>query len=169
MFQKILVAIDDSESSRSIFEQSLALAKADQSELMLIHVLTMINDFYPSDTFIGMPASAMRIYAEQLESREQAGIKKLQSLAVEATTAGIPTNFVQKIGDPGKVICEIAIDWNANLIVVGRRGLNGLSELLMGSTSNYVLHHASCAVLTIPANAQTSAVSKLPATLVGAT
>ncbi len=169
MFQKILVAIDDSDRSRSIFERSLALAKSNRSELMLIHVLTMLNDFYPGDTFIGIPASAMRIYAEQLELREQAGIEKLQSLAVEATTAGVPIDFVQKIGDPGKTICESAKDWNANLIVIGRRGLNGLSELFMGSTSNYVLHHAPCDVLTIQGIAQTLPQPELSKTLVGLT
>ena len=47
MFQKILVAIDDSESSHTIFDRALTLAKTNQSELMLIHVLTLLNDFYP--------------------------------------------------------------------------------------------------------------------------
>ena len=169
MFEKILVAIDDSQSSRSIFERSLTLAKANCSELMLIHVLTILDDFYPSDTFIGIPASATRIYADRLETREQAGIEKLRSLVLEATTAGISAEFTQNIGDPGKVICEIAKTWNANLIVVGRRGLNGLSELLMGSTSNYVLHHAPCDVLTIQEIAQTLPLPKLPTILAGST
>ncbi len=37
----------------------------------------------------------------------------------------------------------------ADLIVVGRRGRSGLSELILGSASNYVLHHAPCSVLTL--------------------
>ncbi|PSB56557.1 universal stress protein [Chamaesiphon polymorphus] len=41
----------------------------------------------------------------------------------EATAAGISTEFTQHIGDPGKMICEVAKTWNANLIVIGRRGL----------------------------------------------
>lgn len=155
MFQKILVAIDDSELSRTIFDRSLTLAKADRSELMLIHVLTLIDDFYPGDTFIGIPASAMRIYAEKLEKREQAGIEKLRLLESEATAAGVVTKFTQNIGDPGKMICEVAKTWNANLIVIGRRGLSGLSELFSGSVSNYVLHHAPCDVLTIQGVART--------------
>ncbi len=161
MFQKILVAIDDSESSHTIFDRALTVAKVDRSELMLIHVLTLLDDFYPGDTFIGIPASAMRIYAERLENREQAGIAKLRSLEVEATAAGVTTEFTQKIGDPGKMICEVSKDWNANLIVIGRRGLSGLSELFMGSTSNYVLHHALCDVLTIQGIARTGAQPEL--------
>jgi nucleotide-binding universal stress UspA family protein len=149
MFQKILVAIDDTKSSRAIFEEALILAKANQSELMLIHVLTLLNNLYAGNALIGIPESAMRIYAQRSENREQAGLEHLRLLEAEATAAGIPTEFTQNVGDPGKMICEVAEIWNASLIVIGRRGLNGFSELLSGSTSNYVLHHAPCSVLTI--------------------
>lgn len=47
------------------------------------------------------------------------------------------------------MICELARNWNADLIILGRRGRTGLSELLLGSVSNYVLHHAPCSVLTV--------------------
>jgi nucleotide-binding universal stress UspA family protein len=162
MFQKILVAIDDTKSSRAIFEQALILAKANQSELMLIHVLTLQDNLYPGDAFIGIPESAMRIYAKRLENREQAGLEHLRLLEAEATAAGIPTEFTQNGGDPGKMICEVAEIWNANLIAIGRRGLSGLSELLIGSTSNYVLHHAPCNVLIVREIAKTMPLRRLP-------
>ena len=47
------------------------------------------------------------------------------------------------------MICDIASAWNADLIVMGRHGRLGLEELLMGSVSNYVTHHAHCAVLVL--------------------
>lgn len=162
MSEKILVAIDDSDRSRSIFDRSLVLAKASQSELMLIHVLTILDNFYPGDTFISVSESAMRMYAERLKDRERAGIEKLRSLVAEATTAGVSADFIQNVGDPGKMICETAKTWNADLIVIGRRGLKGLNELLMGSTSNYVLHHAHCDVFTIQEVARTSPLQELP-------
>lgn len=149
MFENILVAIDDSASSRTIFEAALMLAKANNSKLMLLHVLILVDDLYPGDAFIGIPESAVRAYAKRVEQREQEGLDLLRALTAEATAAGISTEFTQHIGDPGKSICELAKNWNANLIVIGRRGLHGLSELFLGSTSNYVLHHAPCNVLTI--------------------
>jgi nucleotide-binding universal stress UspA family protein len=169
MFEKILVAIDDTESSRTIFDRSLVLAKANHSVLMLIHVLTIVDDFYPGDTFIGIPESAMQAYAKRLEIRERDGIEKLRSLASDAIAAGIRTEFTQNIGDPGKLICEIAKSWNADLIVIGRRGLSGLSELLMGSTSNYVLHHAPCSVSIVQGNARTLPLPSLPTVPAGST
>ena len=47
------------------------------------------------------------------------------------------------------MICNAAISWQADLIIMGRRGRTGLSELFLGSVSNYVLHHAPCAVLVV--------------------
>ncbi|NEO65320.1 MAG: universal stress protein, partial [Moorea sp. SIO4G2] len=35
------------------------------------------------------------------------------------------------------------------LIVLGRRGLGGLKEMVLGSVSNYVVHHAPCSVLVV--------------------
>jgi nucleotide-binding universal stress UspA family protein len=175
MFEKILVGIDDTESSRTIFDRSLVLAKANRfskgeatpTALMLVHVLTIVDNLYPGDTFIGISESAMQAYAKRLEIRERDGIEKLRSLASEAIAAGIPTEFTQNIGDPGKLICEIATNWNANLIVIGRRGLSGLSELFMGSTSNYVLHHAPCNVSIIQGTTLSSQPIETAQTLVG--
>ena len=67
----------------------------------------------------------------------------------QATQLGVKAEFSQNIGEPSRIICDIAQNWEADVIVIGRRGRRGLSELLMGSVSNYVLHHASCSVFTV--------------------
>jgi nucleotide-binding universal stress UspA family protein len=43
----------------------------------------------------------------------------------------------------------VARTWNADLIVIGRRGLRGLAEMFLGSVSNHVIHHAHCSVLVV--------------------
>jgi hypothetical protein len=55
---------------------------------------------------------------------------------------------------PGPTICKLAHDWPADLIVLGNRGRSGMAELLLGSVSNYVLHHAACSVLVVKTIAQ---------------
>ena len=52
-------------------------------------------------------------------------------------------------GNPGRSICELASTWEADLILVGSRGLKGLKEMFLGSVSNYVTHHAPCSVLIV--------------------
>jgi nucleotide-binding universal stress UspA family protein len=148
MFSKILVAIDDSEFSQAIFEQALALAKLHQATLMLLHVISPFDDLYLSDPYSGIPHAEM-IYWKRRREVEELGIERLRSLESTALKVGIATEFTQSLGEPGKLICALAKNWHADLIVMGRRGLNGLSELFMGSVSNYVLHHADCHVLTL--------------------
>lgn len=52
-------------------------------------------------------------------------------------------------GDPATVIVEHAGTVDRPLIVMGRRGLSRFSELLMGSVSHRVSHHAACPVLIV--------------------
>lgn len=39
--------------------------------------------------------------------------------------------------------------WNADLIIMGSRGHSGLKELVLGSISKYVVHHALCSVMVV--------------------
>jgi nucleotide-binding universal stress UspA family protein len=149
MFEKILVAIDGTESSQTIFEQALELAVANQSALMLLRVLEPFDDSYIGAAHAGLAYSTFKVYMDQLKAREQIGVELLRSLEEQGTARGISTEFTQSVGDPGKLICGLAQSWEADLIMVGRRGLGGVSEFFMGSVSNYVLHHADCDVLIL--------------------
>lgn len=152
MFSKILVAIDDSGSSQSVFEQALALAKLHQSRLMVLHVLLAADNLYPGDPYIGITEIAMRAYWERWQNRQQEGIDRLKALETEAIAVGVEMEFTQSVGDPGRIICKLAETWESNLIVVGRRGVSGISEFFGGSVSSYVLHHSPCHVLTLQDN-----------------
>ncbi len=149
MFNKILVAVDDSESSQAVLAQAILLAKTHQSTLMLLHVLVPTDDVYPGNPYVGTPASVMEIYLDRWQKREQDGMAMLRALVAEVTAAGVPCESTQNMGDPGKSICALASSWTADLVVVGRRGVSGLNEFFLGSVSSYVLHHAPCHVLTI--------------------
>ena len=60
---------------------------------------------------------------------------------------GIDVEPVEAQGDPGNVIVEAAKD--ADLIVVGSRGLNPVQRMLLGSVSSKVVHRAACDVLVV--------------------
>jgi nucleotide-binding universal stress UspA family protein len=155
MFKKILVALDHSEISHSVFEEALNLAKISGANLMLAHVLSSLAEDYPAPIYpIGsiyptLYDQSLRAYAQQAEQAEQQGENLLRSLATKATQAGVPTEFTQNLGNAGATLCHLAKNWGADLIMLGRRGHKGLSEFLLGSVSNYVLHHASCSVLVV--------------------
>lgn len=73
---------------------------------------------------------------DDVRARIAAAFGDLPGLAVEI-----------QAGSPGKLICEAAA--GHDLVVVGASHRSGLSELLMGSTSTHVLHHAPCNVLVL--------------------
>jgi nucleotide-binding universal stress UspA family protein len=62
---------------------------------------------------------------------------------------GLSVRWTQHFGDAGVDICETATEWQADLIVIGRRGRTGLQEALLGSVSNHVMHHAPCTVMIV--------------------
>jgi nucleotide-binding universal stress UspA family protein len=158
MYHKILVAMDTSALSKYVFNEALFLAKASKASLLLLHVLSgeeqgrqnipilPRQDFYPYPV---MSKKTLEFNQEQWEALEKQGLELLQSCTDEATLAGVSTEFIQPSGNPGQIICDVARTWGADLIVVGRQGLSGLSELVLGSVSNYVVHNASCSVLTM--------------------
>jgi nucleotide-binding universal stress UspA family protein len=155
MIKKILVALDRSESYQPILDEALLLAKATQSSLMIIHVLRPFDPGYPypmypsGDAYPALYDEAVQQYTQQLQQFEQESILFLRSLSQQAVALDIPVESTQSCGDPGKLICEAAANWHADTIVMGRRGRSGLQEILLGSVSNYVLHHAPCSVMII--------------------
>ncbi len=147
MFGRILTAIDNSELGGQVFSQALSLARATGGRLLLLHVL--------SDEEVGYPdVRDLSQHLSKWEQSKQAGLQRLRSLQTTAITAGIDADFVQTPGASGQTICHTARSWRADLVVVGHRGLSGLGELVRGSVSNYLMHHAPCSVLTVIGQAE---------------
>lgn len=156
MFTKILVALDRSPMGKQVFDHALALAKATGASLMLLHVLSaeeegspyapMLSNF---DYYPGLGSQSFEYYQKQWDKFKNQGVEMLQVFCAQANTAGVNAEFTQQLGSPGRIISQLAVQWGADLIVMGRRGRSGLTELFLGSVSNYVLHHAPCSVHVI--------------------
>jgi nucleotide-binding universal stress UspA family protein len=71
--------------------------------------------------------------------------------------AGIRTEDTVADGNPAHRIVEAAVNWDADLIVVGHHGRSGLEQLVVGSVARSVLYHAPCSVLVVPQAATPSA------------
>lgn len=155
MFERILVALDDSDMSQQVYERAVELAQMNKARLMLLYVLSPIDDGfteYPIGVDVFYPRlheEAVRHHIENLARMEELGLARLKGLADTGTALGLAVEFTQMMGDPGSRICALTRTWEADLIVMGRRGRKGLSEWLLGSVSNYVVHHATCSVLTV--------------------
>lgn len=147
MIQKILVAIEYGDTSYGVFNQAIELAQSLHATLNLLSVLTPGSD----DSLTWSPYSDQdwKMYTDRYRDLETAGFRLLKRLADQAQEAGIEAKFTQNIGSPGPAICQLAETWGADLIMVGSHGRKGLSEMLLGSVSNYVVHHATCSVMVV--------------------
>ncbi len=142
MFGKILTAINNSALGNQVFNRALTLARAFNAQLLLLHVL--------SDEEIGYPdVRNLADHLDRWEASKQTGLQVLEGHLRTAIAAGVKTTIAQTPGASGKTICETACNWQADVIVVGHRGLTGMQELVQGSVSNYLVHHAPCAVFTV--------------------
>jgi nucleotide-binding universal stress UspA family protein len=154
MYGHILVALDSSDLSRDVARQAIALAHAIKAKLTLLHVLSSEEVMSPTMPLIPVPeyypslsATTLELYQEEWKAFQAKSLALLESYRTEAEAAGVAAGCCQKTGRPGRTICEVAKELKADLIIVGRRGHSGLNELLIGSVSNYVVHHAPIAVL----------------------
>lgn len=154
MFEKILVAIDRSDSGQQVLNAAIGLASRLDGSLMLIHAVLPVESSYPSPifavrSFYPMRPEELNLQLKQWQRIQTESLQLLQAYRTTAIAAGIPTESVQVRGEAGHSICSMARTWSANLIVLGRRKQRGLQELLNGSVSSYVQHHAPCSVLTV--------------------
>lgn len=153
-FKKILVAVNHSPLSSYVFAAAIAQAQFNQGALKLLHCIQMIAEPtvpMPFDPGIQPNFSANDYQTQQILMDEQ--IEKAQALLEryrqDALAQRVPIEVEYQIGDAGHLVCEAAKEWEADLVVIGRRGRSGLAEALLGSVSNYVIHHAHCSVLVI--------------------
>jgi len=77
--------------------------------------------------------------------------------ALERTIEGLPTaasiEQVIEQGSAGPMLCRIAEDRGADVVVVGSRGRGAIKRALLGSVSTHVVHNAPCPVLVVRADA----------------
>jgi nucleotide-binding universal stress UspA family protein len=83
---------------------------------------------------------------EEQRTRAQHYVDRAQQLLA---SLGVASETHVWPGEPGEALVRIADEQDAQMIVVGNRGMTGARRVL-GSVPNHVSHHARCAVLIVP-------------------
>lgn len=138
MFAKILVAVDGSESSKKAFDKSVFLAQKCNSKLYVVHVVL--------DWEYGGDSAATFELIDELRAR---GTELLQQCKNQALQSNVQVETVLEQGDHAHEIIEVAKRKDCELIIMGSRGMSPIKELMLGSVSLKVMHHASCPVMVV--------------------
>jgi nucleotide-binding universal stress UspA family protein len=144
MFRKILVPSDGSEAALQAAKYAKALAEKFGSEVTLVHV---VQNYYSLPAFsladtVTIPVSVL----QDLESTGKVILNKTEDIFQDFT--GKLSSRLE-FGPPGKQIIDIAVKERFELIVMGRRGLSGVTGMLLGSVSNHIVHYAPCPTLIV--------------------
>ena len=135
MFETVVVGADGSDTAAEAVRVATELVKLSNGNL---HIVTA---YRPQQ----LQSAAGSEFSESLTSHDLAQ-SVLAELASRARTSGVAVDTHLQTGAPADVICEVATQVKADVIVVGNKGMTGLRRVL-GSVPNSVAHQAPCAVL----------------------
>lgn len=143
IYQKILVTTDFSPRSVAGLREAVQLAERLGSSLTLLHV---VEDDLPPILGVVGEKEIQKILEEHREAAEG----HLQGFGAEHLE-GVRIDRVAVVGLPSRTIVSYAREHGHDLIVMASRGHGPLAQLLLGATTERVLHHSPCPVLVVRA------------------
>jgi nucleotide-binding universal stress UspA family protein len=154
MFEKILVPLDGSEHSVRALEISIQVAKQFSGKLILIHIysVTVRPIILPEPATLtppGVPVMTAEEVTRVADAAREAGNRILAEGERKAKADGVQVQTVLIEGHAVQEIVKTAREGEFDLIVIGARGISKIREILLGSVTDGVIHHATCPVLVI--------------------
>jgi nucleotide-binding universal stress UspA family protein len=145
MFERILVALDNPKNNGQLITAAITLAKTTNARLLLLHVLSSEEyKFNYAQTDYVDHARENHLKWQRCQTSD---LEELRSLCKSANAAGISADIAQPLGDPGQKICELAHQWGADLIVMGKRDPIDPRQTTLGSVSRYVATNSFCSTV----------------------
>jgi nucleotide-binding universal stress UspA family protein len=144
MFKSIVVGTDGSETATQAVAQAVDLAGAVGAKLELVSAYEPV----PEQRLSAERRQAPEDLQWAISPREDVDAT-LEAAAAVARGSGVPVEVYPRQGDPADAILDVAEEQEADLIIVGNKGMTGAKRFLLGSVPNKVSHHAPCSVLII--------------------
>jgi nucleotide-binding universal stress UspA family protein len=140
VFTSLLCPVDFSDDSQRALSIAIALARATGAHLTLVTVVDALLD-------AGAAAAGARA---TLEAQTQSELRTLLDRASDGQGPAHPPAVSIRVGHPATEILAQVAESNADLVVMGMRGIGGAQKLLLGSTSARVLERSVVPVLVVP-------------------
>lgn len=135
MFQTILFPVDQSRETREAAKTVAELAKTYCKRLVLLSVVEKTQESENKTDVMSSPEAVSKLLQDAQSFFEQQGIQ---------------TEAMEKEGIPSFTICDVADEIDAELIIMGSRGLGLTEQGASESVTNRVINLSPCPVLIIP-------------------
>lgn len=135
MFKTVLFPIDQSREAREAAEVVKSVVQKYDSRLILLSVVEAAPEETPSTEVMASPDAVAQL------------LKNAQSMFTEQ---GISAEAIEREGKPAFVICDVADEVGASLIVMGCRGMGLTEDGVTDSVTNRVINLSPCPVLIVP-------------------
>jgi nucleotide-binding universal stress UspA family protein len=143
MYQRVMVAVDGSETSKRGLQEAINLAVNQKAKLAIVHVIDLVI-VYGAGQFPGAYIEATRELAR--ETTEQARRTAVAAgIHPEVQSPEIVTGGYH-VAD---TIADLAKSWKADVLVVGTHGRRGVSRMLLGSVAERIVRVAPCPLLLV--------------------
>lgn len=138
MFENIVVAVDGSEHSNKALDAAKKMAGAFGSTVWLVHAYKHVSDLHGYNEY------------EPLVAKREAAGQAILDEARQTFDETAVTVEEELLEEPAaEAIITVAETRNADLIIVGSRGLGSFQGLIFGSVSNKVAQYAPCPVMIV--------------------
>ena len=142
MYRKIVVGTDGSASAGRAVSKAAELAELTGAEL---HIVSAIRTGSPAV----MEATVPIAFPDKTwEADREAALDRILDEAKRPFAGRLDVRTHGRSGDPGEAILQVATAVDADLIVVGNRGMQGFRRIL-GNVPNQVSHAAPCSLLIV--------------------
>lgn len=141
MYNVIVVGTDGSARADIAVREAFALAKMTGAKVHAVHAVHPVA----TTGFSDVPGSAQIASADLRDHADGVGTK----LLAEAERQGVPAEVHNPHGDPADALVSIAAAVDADLVVIGNRGMAGMKRFVLGSVPNKVSHQCPCSVLIV--------------------
>ncbi len=144
MFSSIVVGTDGSATAQEAVRQAAELAKGLRAKVYIVSAYESV----PEGRLRDEPGQVPEDFQWMVNPREDVE-GTLKGSAATLQGEGLEVETLAREGDPADAILDVAEEKNADLVVVGNRGMTGAKRFLLGSVPNKISHHAPCSVLIV--------------------
>ena len=148
----VLIAVDYDPTAQKVAEAGFNLAQSMGAEIILLHVVRDIPDYYSREysTMMGFSGYGLTDFGviTSPEDLVKSSREYLEKIKNHLGAGKIHT--VTKEGDAAEMILRTADEFVADVIVIGSHSRRGLNRMLMGSVAEKVLHSCTMPLHIIP-------------------